>query len=204
MQHAVPRLGGVNAGRGFVVAATQRGFSPAKLVGLALAAVLTVCAASYPAVIYGADSRASVRSWDLDAQYPNESAWEKARHSVEISLGDVARWSNRTIRGPGELADLMDAVALVRGRAGQMARFALLKSSMDARSDKARARYSAATTLEARVDAATSWVDAAVRRLGERRLQAWTAADGRLRAHRWRIATIFGNVTTSSRLARSQ
>ena len=128
--------------------------------------------------------------WDLETQYPDDTAWNSARKSVYDSLTLVAGWQDRPLQSAHDLADLMDLVAFVRGRAGAMARFALLKASSSARSDSARARYSAATALESRVDAATAWVDAAVRKLGEGRVHAWSAQDPRLDMHSWRIAII--------------
>jgi oligoendopeptidase F len=160
---------------------------------------LIVISVPCPTVALGVEPSPPPHSWDLDSEYPDEVAWNAARASVERELEAVARRRNAPIDNPKALADLLDDVASVRGRAGHMARFALLKASMDARSDAARARQSAATALEGRVDVATSWVEGAVRRLGKQRVEVWSTADARLRSHSWRIATIFrqsGHVET--------
>jgi oligoendopeptidase F len=162
-----------------------------RLVPIVIAAIAGLGTITLPPATGMAKGVQTPPPWDLETQYPDEMAWNTARKSVDDSLALVAGWRDRPLQSARDLADLMDAVAFVRGRAGAMARFALLKASSSARSDTARARYSATTALESRVDAATAWVDAAVRKLGERQVQAWSAEDRRLSMHSWRIAIIF-------------
>src|ERR1700687_6065759 len=131
------------------------------------------------------------RTWELDAQFPNESSWTAAFQSVEGHLMAIGARRSRPISKAGDLLQLLDAVAAARGGAGALARFALLKSSLDARSDSARARLSAATQLEARVEVATAWLDPMLRALGQRRVEHWAAADPGLRRHGWLLAEVF-------------
>jgi oligoendopeptidase F len=148
-------------------------------------AILWITAAAVPPASMG------VKDWDLDAQYPSQAAWDATQASVDEALTRVDSWRGRRITSAGELADLLDVVALARGRAGSMARFALLQSSLDARSDSARARFTAATGLEASVDASTSWVEAKVREVGREQIAKWMLSEDRLRVHAWRISEIF-------------
>jgi len=129
--------------------------------------------------------------WDLDAQFPSQTTWDAVQASVDDALIRIEQWRGRRIETAPELADLLELVAHARGSAGSMARFALLKSALDGRSESARARYNAATALEARVDGATSWLDSSVRQVGPERVGGWMLSEPRLRAHRWRIAEIF-------------
>lgn len=129
--------------------------------------------------------------WDLDLEYPDDGAWSAARKKVEDCLVEIESRDHRAVAGSVDLVQLLDKVALARGLAGNMARFAFLKTSLNARSDTARARYGAAVALESRVDAETAWVEAGVRRLGQQKIETWSKHDARLGSHAWRIAEIF-------------
>src|SRR4051794_40822781 len=114
--------------------------------------------------------------WDLPQQYPDEQAWSASLRDVEGRIAAFARLRGAPITSPAQLADLLDEAHYLRGRAGNMARFALLTSAMDTRDDSAKARFEAATALETRVEEGVSWLDGATSSLGRDRLQAWRNA----------------------------
>src|SRR5262245_55793264 len=83
--------------------------------------------------------------WDLPALYPGGRAWEADRELVQKSLSGLARWRERGIGTADGLSDTLEQLRAARGRAGKMARYALLSSEVDQSSSTARSRYDAAT-----------------------------------------------------------
>jgi oligoendopeptidase F len=161
--------------------------------GVAWMAILSLTAFPAATLPWPSTTQAlsSLPVWDLESEYPNAAAWIAAEDAVAHDLSVVDRTRGQPLRAAGDLVTLMDTVASARGRAGRMARFALLKSSVNGLSNEARAQYGAAAALEARVESSVSWVDAAVRKLGEERVNAWRRQDPRLDMHAWRFAAIF-------------
>ncbi len=86
-----------------------------------------------------------------------------------------------------QLADLLDEADYLRGRAGNLARFAVLTSAFNRTDRAAQARRDAATGLEVQVETDVSWLDRAVSVLGRDKLTAWSGSEPRLRPHGWAI-----------------
>jgi oligoendopeptidase F len=128
--------------------------------------------------------------WDLDTVYPDEISWRADRGRVLEGIAAAAGLRGQTRRSARELARVLDVVHELRGRAGKMARFAVLQSALDAGSAVNRARLEEATALEARVEQTVSFLAGEVAALGRARIAAWEAREPRLFPHRLRLDQI--------------
>jgi oligoendopeptidase F len=144
--------------------------------------------ASAPAI--AATDAAAPFDWDLDAQYPDESAWTTSQNEIRQRLARFEAQRGKPIASAAELADSLDVVRHLRGRAGHMARFAILHTQVDETSELAKVRLEAATRIEAEVEAGVSWIDAAVLANGTEKLKAWIAQEPRLRSHGFHLNRI--------------
>ncbi|HEY1962508.1 MAG TPA: hypothetical protein VGG69_08825 [Rhizomicrobium sp.] len=151
-----------------------------------LVAVLPIMVALVPTTPAAAGAKSAV-SWDLAKQYPTEAAWTSSFTDVQRRAAKFAGLKGRPITSAAQLAALLEEGGFLRGRAGNMARFALLNAAADTTDAKAKARFDATTGLEARVEADVSWLDGAASALGRERLLAWSKADPRLANHGWAL-----------------
>jgi len=157
-----------------------------------LLAVASATIASAPVAMaqtFSPDVRTYV--WDLDQQYPTDSAWAAELERARRAIAGISTMRGRAGRGPAHLADVLDAVSRVRGIAGKMATIGLLQSEIDTSSDRALARRDAATGLEVDAEAAVAWLDAEVRAIGHDRIRQWLASEPRLERHKRRLHRIF-------------
>src|SRR5205823_926176 len=123
----------------------------------------------------------------LATLYPDEASWNADRARVLGGIAAAPKLVGRAGRSAQALADVLDAVHELRGRAGKMARFAVLENELDPTSPDHRARYDAATALEGRVEEAVAFLARDVRTIGATRLARWQVAEPRLAPHRWRL-----------------
>jgi oligoendopeptidase F len=133
-------------------------------------------------------------TWDLTREYPDESAWNSSLRQVRDHAAQFAKLSTAQITSASQLADLLDESDFLRGRAGNMARFALLQSLLDKNDIAAKSRFDSATELESRVEASVAWLDSAASALGEKRLKAWCKSELRLSRHGWAVNTAIAAV----------
>ena len=132
--------------------------------------------------------------WELAAEYPSAESWDHGVALVEDRLARFAQRRGARITSAHQLAGLLDEARDLRGRAGNLARYALLTRTLDTTNDLAQARYNAATGLEARVEAAVGWLDSATVALGARRIRTWQRTEPRLARHGWRLARALNTV----------
>src|SRR5450755_4381843 len=132
--------------------------------------------------------------WDLASQYPTPEAWDRAFDEMRARLSKLAKHRGGPIADATQLADLLDEARYLRGRAGNMARYALLTSSLDTTDSAAKAQFNSASGLEAAVEGGVSWLDSAVADLGASKIRAWQSSESRLRLHAWQLATILSQV----------
>lgn len=127
---------------------------------------------------------------ELRAEFPSDGAWNAARDEVIARLTRFSALRTQPIRDGARLADRLDEIRFLRGRAGAMARFAAVSQGLDDSDAVAKERFDAATALETRVESAVAWIDAAVLAVPPRRLGQWIARESRLRRHGWRLGRI--------------
>src|ERR1700730_17719890 len=127
-------------------------------------------------------------TWDLNQQYSDAASWNAAVVDVETRATKFAKLRGTPIKSAAQLANLLDEARHLRGRAGNLARFAFLSRALDTTDDAALARFSAATGLEARVEANVGWIDSAVVALGAQRIRDWQQAEPSLDHHGWHLA----------------
>jgi oligoendopeptidase F len=145
--------------------------------------------AQAPAGVQGSSAQAWV--WDLAEQYPDQAAWDADLAWIEARLAALPALRGTAGRGGGELLTVLDAIRDLRGRAGHMARYAVLARNLAASSDAAAARLDAATALEHRVDLVLAPLIHDVATVERAKVAAWRAAEPRLEAHRLRLHRIF-------------
>jgi oligoendopeptidase F len=129
-------------------------------------------------------------TWDLDTEYPTPEAWDRSFADLRTRVGKFESHRGDSITHASQLADLLDESAYLRGQAGRMARYALLKAALDTTSTPAKARFDSASGLEATVESGVSWLDAAVADLGPSTIRAWQRSEPRLHMHAWLLAKI--------------
>jgi oligoendopeptidase F len=154
-------------------------------IGIVLLAAL---AAAVGSTACGAQAAGPV-TWDLARQYPSDDAWNAAFAEVQNRGAIFAKLRGAPIASASRLADLLDEAGFLRGRAGNLARFALLNATLDKTDTAAKTRLDAATGLETRVEADVSWLDGAVSALGRDRLIEWRGTEPRLARHGWALHT---------------
>src|SRR4029079_11064166 len=135
-------------------------------------------------------ARTSRPTWDLASEYPTTDAWDRAVADVERRIAAFSQRRTESITGAAQLADLLDESRTMRGLAGKLARFALLTHAADSTDDVARARFIAATGLEARVEGAVGGLDTDIQAIGVERLREWQRTEPRFAAHGWRLARL--------------
>jgi hypothetical protein len=94
-------------------------------VSIPLAVALAASGAAAP------DSAVPPVTWDLTQQYPSDSAWNASFADVEARAAEFAMLRSARITRVRQLADLLDEADFLRGRARNLARFALLIAVRD-------------------------------------------------------------------------
>ena len=121
--------------------------------------------------------------WNLEQQYPDEAAWTKSLDGIRARLAAFEKWKDEPVDSASRLADRLDDVRFLRGRAGHMARFAILHNQVDESSELARTRLDGATQMEALVEAGVTWLDAKTLALGKDKISNWMMHEVRLARH---------------------
>lgn len=159
------------------------------MLGISLAALLAVSAAASPPGHDPTDN-----SWDLNASFPTAEAWDQAVTDLDGAITRFHVRETSPVESATTLASLLDEARGLRGRAGRLARFALLTHVLDTSNDVAQARFGVATALESRVEGAVAWLDAAIVGLGSVRIRGWQRTDPRLARHGWRLSRLFSTL----------
>jgi oligoendopeptidase F len=157
--------------------------------------LLSICSgmALLGSTISHAQASDPLPSWDLSQQFRSDAEWNSAVEEVEQRVGAFSQLRGRPIASASQLVKLLEEAGYLRGRAGSLARFALLTSAMDTTDVAAKARFDAATGLEARVESGVSWVDGATSALGPNKLKVWRASEPRLERHGWELNAAIQN-----------
>jgi oligoendopeptidase F len=157
-------------------------------LGILLITSFSVAAVLGASASQAQDTAVAPVTWDLAQEYPSEAAWSAASAEVEARAANFAMLRSVRISHASQLADLLDECAFLRGRASNLAQLAYLRSVFDKTDTSAKARFDAASGLEARVEGAVSWLDRAISQLASRRkLGAWRQSEPRLRHHGWAL-----------------
>ena len=128
--------------------------------------------------------------WDLPNEYPSEAHWTNAIDLARSGVGEMASLKGKAAAGPQGLLAVLERVREIRGKTGHLARFAVLSRLIDQSSDTARARYDAATALEAEVEGAVSWLEPEILAIGRHSIAEWLTSEPKLAAFRVRIDRI--------------
>jgi oligoendopeptidase F len=128
--------------------------------------------------------------WDLSSLYPDRAAWEAERATIESKFKVIGELRGTLGRNAKSLADALDQVSDLRGRAAKMAVYGVLVTSADTRSETAQMQYDVGTALESRVESAIAFIRDEISNLGAKRLNEWFHQEPRLERHRIRINRI--------------
>jgi len=130
-------------------------------------------------------SRAEVpveTTWDLRDLFPDEAAWEAEFDGVDAARQALAAYEGQLGSDAATLrACLTDAEAL-GARLMRVSTFAYLRNAQDATHPPHQAAVARVAALQARVDAATSFVDSEILALPDGVLQRWRATETGLSA----------------------
>lgn len=130
-------------------------------------------------------SRAEVpveTTWDLQDLFVNEAAWEAEFGAIETARAALAVYQGRLGQdGATLLACLTDAETL-GARLMRLSTFAYLRNAQDATHPPHQAATARVAALQARVDAATSFIDSEILAMPDGQLQALRQAEPGLAA----------------------
>lgn len=147
---------------------------------LALAAIVPL-AAALPTWARDAVTGASGAAWDLSEIYPSDEAWDTARREALAALPGVAAFKGRLGESAGTLAEALVLQSDVGRTIARVYTYASLKSDEDVRAAAYQEKQAQAVDLYTAFGEATSWVSPELLALGEPKIDAFMAADERLR-----------------------
>lgn len=130
-------------------------------------------------------------AWNLGTLYPDEAAWQAERQALDDDIARLTAMGGRTGESAATLADIMDLMSAIRGRANRMSVVGILENNVDQLSDEGRAHYLSGTQAEAEAEKAVAPFEYAIAQLGRETADAFLAAEPRLGRHRVRINRIF-------------
>ena len=152
-----------------------------RILALSLAAFLA--AGSLPAVAAPADDPSLGTVWDLSPLYVDAAAWEHERAALEADLPALAALADGVDKSPAALATALDRVTDARRRLDRLQAYADLAAAADARDAAAQAREQSFSALNAKVDAATAFLERAVVALGRDRIEGFEKTEPGLARH---------------------
>jgi oligoendopeptidase F len=116
-------------------------------------------------------------TWDLTDLFPDEAAWEAEFQAVDALRETLAGYQGRLGQDAATLLACLEATETLGARLMRVGTFAHLRNAQDATHPPHQAALARVAALRARVDAATSFVDAEVLALPPGVLAAFRAAE---------------------------
>lgn len=123
-------------------------------------------------------------TWNLDDLFADEAAWEAAFEAVDGARQALAPFEGRLGRDAATLRACLEAMEDLQARLARVATFARLRNAQDGTHPPYQAALARVTALQARVAAATSFIDSEVLALPAGRLEAFVAEDAALAGFR--------------------
>ncbi len=117
------------------------------------------------------------RTWDEPGVFSNVEAWETELEAVLADLPALAAFQGRLGESASVLVEALHTRDELARRAGRVFVYAMLGYAVETTDPAAVARSGRAQAAEARVTAATAFVDPEVLALGEELLHDWSAAE---------------------------
>lgn len=117
------------------------------------------------------------QTWDLDDLFASESAWEAALQAVDEALPALARFQGQLSRDAATLLDCLDTVDRLQARMVRVESFAHLRNAQDGTHPPHQAAAARVAALDARLAAATSFVDSEILAFPDGVLQQFLAAE---------------------------
>jgi oligoendopeptidase F len=150
-----------------------------------------ICTPALPASLDAAsDDPAQGTVWDLSPLYRDAGAWDKERADVEALLPALLRLKGGFGASAEALRTGLDELSGVRQRLNRLDEYASLGAAEDASIDASQERVQAISTLRARFDEATSFVQPEILALGRDRVEGFESADPGLSRHRRQLELI--------------
>ena len=116
-------------------------------------------------------------TWDDASVFPTVEAWEAELEAVLADLPALAAFRGRLEEGPSVVVEALQARDELARRAGRVFAYALLGYAVETTDPGAVARFGRAQAADARVTAATAFVEPELLLVGLERLHEWSKAE---------------------------
>ena len=128
--------------------------------------------------------------WDLSDVYPDEKAWEKAKHALVAALPEIAAFRGTLAGAPGRLFDCLAFADRLHRDYTRLACYARMKSDIDTREAKYLAMDQEMSQIAADFSSSSSFIEPEILRIAPERIDAFIKEDPRLEPYRHIIDNI--------------
>lgn len=153
--------------------------SPGLRSGVALVALSFAAPAGAAAQVPDAERPAIV--WDLTDLYATDAAWEAKRAELAEAIDRLPRLKGTLGNSSAALADALTEISAANKEMSRLFAYANLKYDEDQRKPQSQDRYQKARNLGADLGEAVSWLSPEILRLGTEKVEAYLAAEPRLK-----------------------
>lgn len=113
-------------------------------------------------------------TWDLEAMYLNDDAWEADLAAFQSRPEQIARWKGRLHESPSTLASALAEISEAERKIQKIYVYAHLRHDQDLEDSKYQQIYDRARNLYHQLSTATAFVDPQLLELEEATLRAWS------------------------------
>ncbi|MDY6846126.1 MAG: oligoendopeptidase F [Chloroflexota bacterium] len=119
-------------------------------------------------------------TWNLENIFKSIEAWELAKDEVVSAVPDLAKYKGRLSEGPEVLGDFFSLYEKTFRLASKVLVYGSLSMATDTTDQRAQARAGQAQSVFVQLNAATSFINPELMKIGFDSLREWTQKDDRL------------------------
>lgn len=119
-------------------------------------------------------------TWNAESVFPTVADWEAELEALAAEVPALGRFQGRLAEGPAVLAEAMDAIQALLGRAGRLLAYATMDQAVDTADQAAARRLSQAQSLMAQLRATVAFVEPELLAIGQETLRRWLADEPKL------------------------